>query len=316
MKIGVHLGNWGTATGSVERITGLARAAEDLGFDSVWVTDHVVIPDEFTSAYPVPGLTHTPDTAAMTYEPIITLAVVAGATRRVGLGTSALISAQRNPLLTVKQLTTLDVLSGGRLEVGLAAGWLAEEFEVLGAPAFTERGAVLDEHIAIFQAFWNEDRPSFTGTYTSFPPVRFEPRPVRPGGPTLTIGGFGRAALRRAARVDGWQPINLTPDELVAPIAELNRFRTELGRTTPPEVLLRCVAEVVDDAASDPARPLVGSPETIVAAIRRYADVGVTGLLVSPALGKPLDANLAAMERLAAEVFPKLAPATARPPSA
>ncbi|MGH9041977.1 MAG: LLM class flavin-dependent oxidoreductase, partial [Acidimicrobiia bacterium] len=133
MRIGVHLGNWGTATGSVERIMGLSRAAEDLGFDSVWVTDHVVIPDEFTSPYPVPGLSHNPDTAAMTYEPIITLAVVAGATRRIGLGTSALISAQRNPLVTVKELTTLDVLSGGRLELGLAAGWLVEEFAVLGA---------------------------------------------------------------------------------------------------------------------------------------------------------------------------------------
>ena len=306
MRIGVHLANWGTATASVERIVALARAAEDLGFDSVWVTDHVVIPDEFSSPYPVPGLSHTPDTAAVTYEPLVTLAVVAGATRRVKLGTSALISAQRNPLLTVKQLTTLDVLSGGRLEVGLGAGWLVEEFEALGAPPFADRGKVLDEHIAVFRAFWNEERPSYAGTWTSFPPLRFEPRPVRPGGPPMTIGGFGRAALRRAARVDGWQPINLTPEDLVAPIAELKRFRAELGRPDPPEVLLRCPVEVFDDAR-DPGRPLVGSPEAILTAIRRYADVGVTGLLVSPALGKPLDTNLATMEHLAAEVLPKLA---------
>lgn len=289
----------------MERITALAAAAENLGFDSVWVTDHVVIPDEFTSRYPVPGLSHNPDSAEMTYEPIVTLAVVAGATRRVGLGTSALISAQRNPLVTVKELTTLDVLSGGRLEVGLGAGWLAEEFAVLGAP-FAERGAVLDEHIAVFQAFWNEERPSFAGTYTSFPRLRFEPRPVRPGGPPLTIGGFGKAALRRAARVDGWQPVNLTADDLVAPIAELRRLRAELGRPTPPEVLLRCPVEVDDDAAPDAARPLIGPPEAILAAVRRYAEVGVTGLIVSPALGKPVEANLATMERLAAEVLPKL----------
>ncbi len=306
VRIGVHLANWGTATGSVERITALAAAAEDLGFDSVWVTDHVAIPDEFTSTYPVPGLSHDADSAEMTYEPLITLAVVAGATRRVGLGTSALISAQRDPLVTVKQLTTLDVLSGGRLEVGLGAGWLAEEFAVLGAPPFAERGKVLDEHIAVLQTFWNEERPSFAGAYTSFPTLRFQPRPVRPGGPPLTIGGFGTAALRRAARVDGWQPINLTPDDLVAPIAELRRLRAELGRSTPPEILLRCPVEVDDGAAPDPARPLVGSPEAILAGIRRYADVGVTGLIVSPALGKPVEANLATMERLAAEVFPKL----------
>jgi probable F420-dependent oxidoreductase len=312
VRIGVHLGNWGTATGSVERITGLARAAEDLGFDSVWVTDHVAIPDEFTSPYPIPGLSHNPDTAAVTYEPVVTLAFVAGATRRIGLGTSALISAQRNPLLTVKQLTTLDVLSGGRLEVGLAAGWLAEEFDALGAP-FAERGAVLDEHIAAFQACWNEDRPSFTGTHVSFPRLRFEPRPVRPGGPPLTIGGFSRAALRRAARLDGWQPVNHTPDELAAPVAELRRLRAEAGNTSPPEVLLRCVAEVDDDAAFDPARPLVGPPEAIVAGVRRYAEAGVTALLVAPALGQSVSANLATMERLAAEVFPKLgAPVTAR----
>ena len=310
MRIGVHLANWGTATASAGRITALARAAEDLGFDSVWVTDHVVIPDGFTSPYPVPGLSHNPDTAEMTYEPIVTLAVVAGATSRVGLGTSALISAQRNPLVTVKELTTLDVLSGGRLEVGLGAGWLAEEFAALGAPPFAERGAVLDEHIAVFRAFWNEERPTFAGTYTSFPTLRFQPRPVRPGGPPLTIGGFGRAALRRAAGVDGWQPVNLTPDDLVEPIAELHRLRAELGRSTPPEVLLRCPVEVDDAAAPDPARPLVGSPDAIVAAVRRYADVGVTGLIVSPALGKPVEANLATMERLAAEVFPKLGTAT------
>lgn len=304
MRVGVHLANWG-APASVERITGLARAAEDLGFDSVWVTDHVVIPDRFDSVYPIRPMVHTPDTAEMCFEPIVTLAAVAGATTRVGIGTSALITPARNPLVTVKQLTTLDVLSGGRLEVGLGAGWLEEEFDALGA-SFADRGALLDEHIEIFRRHWADERPEYRGRLTEVPRLRFQPRPVRPGGPPVTIGGQGPAAFRRAAQTDGWQPVNLLPADLVGPVDEIRRRRKDLGRPEEFEVLLRCPVEMGDDIEPDPARPLVGPASLVREGIRRYAEVGVTGLLISAALGKTLDAGLATLERFAAGILPDL----------
>ena len=296
MKVGLQINTF-TWPGGPEAIgptlARVVRDADELGFDSIWVMDHF---------FQIRG--GGPPEAPM-LEGQTALGFLAAHTERARLGLMVGGVHYRAPGLWIKATTTLDVLSGGRLEVGLGAGWLVEEFDVLGAP-FAVRGEVLDEHIATFRACWTEDRPSFAGTHTSFPPLRFEPRPVRPGGPPLTIGGFGPAALRRAAGVDGWQPVNLTPEELVEPVAELRRLRAEAGRASPPEVLLRCVAEVDDAATPDPDRPLVGPPDAVVAGIHRYAEVGVTALLVAPALGQPVGANLATMQRLAAEVFPKL----------
>lgn len=308
MRFGIHLANFGPAT-SAEGILGLAGAAEELGFDSVWVSDHVVVPASFVSSYPYPGTTFTPDAAATVFEPLVTLAVVAGATNRVRVGTSVLIVPQRNPLVLAKQLSTLDALSGGRLDVGVGAGWLAEEFAVLGAP-FAQRGPVLEEWLAIWRRVWSEREPGFEGRHYRFAPVRFEPKPVRPGGPPLFVGGHSAPALRRAATLaDGWNAFRLTPDEVAGALPRLHRHAEAVGRDPAAlQVLVRVNVDVSETPADPPAPPwqLSGAPGEVAAAIGRYEAAGATALLFTPAPGRPVVEARRNMERLAGEVLPLL----------
>lgn len=309
MRIGIHLANYGPST-TAEGIMGLALAAEELGFDSVWVTDHVVIPATFASVYPYPGTVFTPDTAEITFEPLLTLAVVAGATRRVRVGTSVLIAPQREPLLLAKQLATLDALSGGRVEVGVGAGWLAEEFDVLGAgDRFPRRGAVLEEWIEIFRRAWSEKEPSFEGRHARFPPLRCGPKPVQPEGPPILVGGHGPVTLRRAAQLgDGWMPFRLSPEEVAAGVEKLRALAGSAGRDPAGlQVLMRANVDVGEAEAGAAGRPpwhLGGPPEAVAAALRRYREAGLTGLVFTPAPGRPLGEARATMEHLAADVLP------------
>jgi probable F420-dependent oxidoreductase len=314
MRLGIHLANYGPATTS-SSILRLASAADELGFDSVWVSDHVVIPCESRSVYPYPGTVFTPDTAETFYEPLATLAFIAGATQRVRLGTSILVAPQRNPLVVAKQVATLDALSGGRVELGVGAGWLAEEFEALGA-SFADRGPVLEEYLHIFKQVWSEREPRFTGKYYRFPAIRFGPKPVQGRNLPITVGGHSPASLRRAATIaDGWHAFRLGEEDLVAPIAALRLYAEQVGRDfTTLHVLLRCSVEVTvrrPDRGTSPWE-LIGEPEEVSSAMRRYQELGVTGLILTPAPGKPLDAVLKTMERLAKEVFP-LVKSYARP---
>jgi probable F420-dependent oxidoreductase len=192
-----------------------ARAAEELGYDSVWTGDHVVFPVESASAYPYHrGGAYSPD-PLIAYDALIALAVVAGCTERVELGTGVLVLPQRNPLLLAKQLASIDSLSNGRLILGAGAGWLAEEFVALGAPDFALRSDVLEEWVAILRSCWTDDEPRFEGRHYRFDPIHFDPRPARPV--PILIGGNSQAALRRAGRIgDGWFGTAVTLEEASA----------------------------------------------------------------------------------------------------
>ena len=168
---------------STEAIVTVAQQAEALGFDSVWVSDHIVVP---RSAIPRFG--------EVFFEPFTTLAYVAGKTKRVRLGTSVIILPYRHPLFMGKALATLDVLSGGRVIVGAAVGWLAEEFEALGIP-FTERGARSDEALKVMRALWTEAEPKFEGKFFRFAGIRAEPKPLQKPHPPIWIGGNSPAAF-------------------------------------------------------------------------------------------------------------------------
>jgi probable F420-dependent oxidoreductase len=317
MRLGIHLANYGPAT-TPSSILRLARAADELGFDSVWVSDHVVIPCESQSVYPYPGTVFTPDTAETFYEPLATLAFIAGATQRVRLGTSILVVPQRNPLVVAKQVATLGAPSGGRVELGVGAGWLAEEFDALGA-SFADRGPVLEEYLHIFKQVWSEREPHLAGKFYRFPAIRFGPKPVQGRGLPITVGGHSPASLRRAATIaDGWHAFRLGHEDLVAPIAALRLYAEQVGRDfTTLHVLLRCSVEVADQRPDRSPSPweLIGEAEEIAIAMRRYQDLGVTSLILTPAPGKALDAALKTMERLATEVFP-LVDSYARPHAA
>ena len=282
MRIGIQPANSGPqATPAL--LTELAELADRLGFDSLQVTDHVVLPVEYSSPYPYhPSGRMAVGPDADYYEPLSLLGYLAGRTRRIRLGTSVLIAAYRNPVVTARQLACLDVLSGGRIVIGLGAGWMAEEFAALGAPPFAERGAVTDEVIQVFRTIWRDQPASFNGRYYSFPPVGAMPKPVQPGGIPILIGGDSRAAIRRAVRLgDGWQPFKLPPADLEAKLAYLREQAQQHGRdlsgfTLSLRLGLRLTAGPTERRpAEEPWQTLVGTPEQVAGNLAVYQRLGV-----------------------------------------
>lgn len=208
MRFGIHLPQYGRAAGA-EAITRAAQAAEALGFDDVWVSDHVVQPA--AQGYPSPFL----------FDPLLTLAWAAAATTRVGLGTSVLVASQYHPLWLANATASLDALSGGRLRLTVGVGWSEAEFEALGQD-FHTRGKRTDEILDILDACWNTDPSSYRGEYYAFDDLRVLPKPAHPID--VWIGGSSEASYRRAARVgSGYQFIGLKPDTIVEPIARVRR---------------------------------------------------------------------------------------------
>jgi len=270
-------------------IRGAAVGAEQLGYDSVWVSDHVVVPHA--------NIVNFGETV---FDPLVTLAVVAGATHRVRLGTTVLIVPYRNAVVTAKMIASLDALSGGRVVLGIGAGWVAAESAALGVP-FAERGAMTDEYLAALQELWTSRAPSFAGKYTRFGGLVFEPKPLQKPHPPIWVGGHSRAALRRAARLGAaWHPINRPPAELQAGQAEIARLCQASGRATPPALTLRNDLRVLRPGQSAPAsthggRVLAGEPAALVEQIGELAACGVEHLVLEflAADGRELDAQMA-----------------------
>jgi probable F420-dependent oxidoreductase len=211
MKVGICLPNYGPATDPAA-IRQVATAAEEAGYDSVWVTDHILVPEEHAATF------------GQVIEVLVTLGYLAAVTGRVSLGTSILVLPQRDPILVAKQAAAVDQLSGGRLILGVGAGWMAGEFDNLGVD-FRRRGRMMDEWIRLMRALWTEPEPAFEGEWFHFAGAVFEPKPLQAGGPPLWIGGNSDAAMRRAATLgDGWHPGGLDPAALAAEGARLSQM--------------------------------------------------------------------------------------------
>jgi probable F420-dependent oxidoreductase len=239
-----------------------ADEADRLGFESVWVPEHLVVP--FASdGSPFHGVDHPPMRPDVPcHDALAYLCHLAGRTERVRLGTCVYNIGLRHPFVTARAVATLDVVSGGRLELGIGASWLRAEWEATGLD-FDRRGSRVDEAIAICRRLWSDDVVEHHGEHFEFGPVAFEPKPVQRPLP-LHIGGDGPAALRRAAEVGaGWMPMNHAVDELAPSLARLAELAARAERTTPLEVTLSARAVDRDDVA-------------------RHADAGVTRLIVSP----------------------------------
>jgi len=192
-----------------------ARMAEDLGFESIWTVEHVVMAVEYASVYPYDPSGRSPFTAEVVQpDPLIWLSYVAAATTRIRLATGVLVLPQRNPLLLAKEAATLDRLSGGRLELGVGVGWVREEAEAMNT-CFDDRGRRADEWIEVMRTLWSAPVASFNGRYVKFDRVVCEPRPVKPGGVTIVIGGHSKAAAKRAGRFgDGFYPLGVSGKKL------------------------------------------------------------------------------------------------------
>ena len=180
----------------------VALAAENAGFESLWTGEHVVLPDPQKPPSPVPPL-HS------MVHPSTALAYIAGFTSTIKLGTGITLIAQRNPVVLAKEMASLDYLSGGRLLLGICAGYLKTEFDALGIN-FEERGARTDEHIRVLRELWTSDNPTFKGRFTAFSGVQARPQPAQTGGPPIIVGGTSKAALRRAVTsCQGWYGFGL-----------------------------------------------------------------------------------------------------------
>jgi probable F420-dependent oxidoreductase len=210
-------------------VTTVARAAERLGFHSLWVTDRVLVPRSVASHYPYgTGGVWAPSTGA-NIDPLLTLAWAAAAAPSVKVGTSVLLAPLRDPILLAKELASLDYLTGGRVILGLGVGWMQEEFGALGVP-FDDRGRRAEEMVSVMRALWSGENVQVDGPRWKAAGLTVLPRPVQRTIP-IYWGGHSDAALRRVARVgDGWHPTRITMDELADGLRRLRTFWVEAGR--------------------------------------------------------------------------------------
>ena len=223
MKIGLYALHRG---GNVDpdRVRDCAQRCERLGFESLWVGDHIALPDD------APDSATEPRTEALT-----TLAYIAAVTVTVKLGVGVLVLPQRHPVLLAKQLTTIDTLSKGRLLVGVGVGYVEAELAAFGV-TLAERAERTEEYLAATRAMWTQTR-TFRGRHVQWDGVVQSPVPLRPSGPPIILGGHARPALTRAARLaDGWFGWNLTCDEAAGYVDQLRRYRRETGRSDPLEI--------------------------------------------------------------------------------
>ncbi len=244
-----------------QRILEAAEAAETLGYSAVWVVDHLVFPARLEGSY-----AFNPEDPIL--EPLTVLAALALKTSRVRLGTAVLVLPYRHPVYAAKALATIDVLSGGRVMVGVGAGWLEAEFSALGVP-FSERGSRTDETIDLFKALWTQDPVNFSGRHFRVENMKFVPQPVQKPRPPILVGGTTRGALRRVARRgDGWVAMGKGPEDLKAPLDTLREFALREGRK-PEEFRLLML-------------PLLcPSFEQLLKDVPRYAELGVHHLYLS-----------------------------------
>lgn len=313
MDFGFHLRSVALGpAAAAEKIRILVDTAEAVGLHSVWCSDHVVIPTQFTSVYPYgPPGSFTPESQETYYDPTATLAYIAGRTQRLRVGTSVMVVPYRNPLAVAKWAASLDQLSGGRLLLGVGAGWFAEEFAELGQAHFAERGRLTDEYIRAWKALWTQREARFAGRLYRFGPVVAGPKPLQQPYPPIYAGGNTRAALRRAAELcDGWHPIALEPDEVARGIETLRALAERFGRD--PDALAVSVRVMIEftGRTAPPGQPgwhMVGDTETIVAGCERYRALGVRLLVVSLPAEMPIEEQQATLTRLAREVAPAFA---------
>jgi alkanesulfonate monooxygenase SsuD/methylene tetrahydromethanopterin reductase-like flavin-dependent oxidoreductase (luciferase family) len=261
LHLGLILPNYGEGLEG-ERLAAVAVAAEESGFDSGWVTDHLLVPDEHAPIY---------GTIA---EALVSLGFLAGRTQRLELGVSALIVPARNPLVALKQLTTLDFLSGGRVVTAVAAGWMEGEFETLGT-SFENRGRLLDEWLDLAAAAFAQmpGRVRYEGKLLSLDGW-LAPGLVRPGGPELWVAGVSRATVRRAAKTGVWHPVALPVEELRA-----------LADGFDGRIVLRISAYFADEpktGADERGRHAVeGPPEWIAERLADYVEAGCDGFVIN-----------------------------------
>jgi probable F420-dependent oxidoreductase len=247
----------------------IAAAAESAGFESFWVAEHLVIPVAYTTYYPRSPDGKVPESYAHMVDPFVALAVAAQATSRIRLGTSVCLLPERNPIETAKAVATLDLYSGGRLMLGVGAGWFPEESAIMGVD-FKRRWRHLRESVEAMRALWSKPEASYEGEIIKFPPVRLFPKPLQQPGPPIFLGAHDPGpAMKRVVRwADGWMPGGLSPEQAAEFIPQVRRMARENGRDA--ERMEFSVLLGIGGAQATPSAD----------AIKRYAAAGVGRLII------------------------------------
>lgn len=299
MKFCVCTPNYGSEV-SVEGLKTFASKAEELGYDSLWTTDHIMVPREH--AYPYGNI----------LECLSTLAFLAGITERARLGVSALIIALRNPVIAAKQLATIDILCNGRLVVAIGVGWMEGEFRNLGA-SFEKRGGRVNESLRLLREVYCSDAPSFSGRHTgiAFKDIIFSPRPVQKDGPEIWIAGSSDSAMRRALEHgDAWHPIMLPFEEMKRLTNHFKKLAN--GKSTPIRSRVgldgtkRPDESVVVGPQGDKRYLITGGPQNMAKEVEKYLELGIDYLVLAPNPNgeRPAKAQLYDMRTFGEQVIP------------
>ena len=301
----------------------IARSAEAAGFHSLWFPDHVCMPSSTHSAH-VANSSGARTYAArhVMWDAAVTMGAVAAVTERIGLATSVLIAPYRNPLSDARQFATLDVISGGRVILGVGAGWMREEFDALGVP-FAERGSRTEEALQIYRAAWSDAGDdaglvAHHGQHFNFSDISMDPKPV--GRPLIVYGGMSPRGARRAAQLcDGLYPLFLDPTIDPNALAPLQRIVREelarLGRDTREFAMLAAIGLRVDAPGERtmPPRICAGSPDQVLEGLVRFAAAGYS--MVVAKLDCPSGEQTELLEQIArvgSEIIPAAADITAQ----
>lgn len=315
MDIGLTIASRGPLA-TVQGIEGMVRRAESLGFGHVALSDHLVVPRTYDSRYPYSESGKWAGAATGDcLEQFTELAYLAGITSRMRLITAVAVIPYRAAMHTAKIVATIDVLSGGRMVLGVGAGWLREEFEALGAPAFEARGRVTDEYLDAFKVLWTEDEPRFAGEHVQFDNISFLPKPVQKPYPPIWVGGESPPAMRRAARIgDVWFPIGNNPRHPLDTIAKFEAGLVRLRETAekqgrdPASIGVAFYSGWYDETKtlsleSGERHILTGTPAQIAEDIDGLATLGVSDLTLN-FQRDTLQRSYASMQHFADEVRP------------
>ena len=316
MKFGVHLGARGVVS-EPDSLTDVARKAEALGFEHLGISDHVFVVTQADSKYPYSesGKFYAQDTG-ICLEQLMTISFLAAATTRIRLLTSVMVLPHRPPVLTAKMLVTADVLSKGRLTVGVGVGWNAEEIALLSGPAFADRARASDEYLQAFRELWSADRPKMSGAHVAFDNLIFAPKPVQKPNPPIWVGGEAAPALRRAGRLgDAWYPVAINPGapfDTPALYAEgMNKVRAEAEKAGRDPTKIAAALLAIHCRIGDPVRgrdggrlAFTGSAQAIVDDIGAFRERGLEHLIIGGD-GSDVAGTIDRFEQFATEVMAK-----------
>jgi probable F420-dependent oxidoreductase len=314
MKFGVHFGSRGVA-GDPDTLKAVAQKAEALGYEHFGMSDHVIVATEVESAYPYSktGKFFAQDTG-ISLEQVTALSFVAATTSRIRLLTSVLVLPHRHPVLAAKMLATVDVLSKGRLTVGVGVGWMSEEIALLGGPPFSERAKASEEYIAGFLELWTKENPVQRGTYATFDKLLFAPKTVQKPHAPIWVGGEAKGARKRAGRFgNGWYPLAInprfpldTPELYARALAEVHneaeRADRDPGQIAGALLAISCRIGREEERHDGGRLAFTGSAQAIVDDIGRYRQQGLEHFLIGGD-GHDLNRTLDLLEHFASEVM-------------